>query len=121
LKVLAVDDNKEITDMLSVYFEAQGIDFSAINDGKEGLDAILTTDSNLILLDIAMPGFTGLDIINHLRKTNLTESKNIVVFTASSISDDLTENLKGAGVKGVLKKPLDIDELQNTVLKFNPD
>lgn len=94
MKVLAIDDNKETTDMLSLYFEAQGIVFSAINNCRQGLEAIRNEEANLVLLDIAMPDFSGLDIVNYLRKENLIESKNIVIFTASSISGDLLNDLK---------------------------
>ena len=47
MRVLAIDDNKEITDMLSLYFESQGIEFTAINEGIRGLEAIRNEDANL--------------------------------------------------------------------------
>ena len=66
MKVLAIDDNKEITDMLSLYFESQGIEFTAINEGMQGLEAIRNEDPNIILLDLAMPNFSGLDVVDYL-------------------------------------------------------
>ena len=106
--------------MLSLFLNAQGIEFTAINDGKQALEAIRNEDANLVLLDLAMPDFSGLDIVNHLRKEKLIESKNIVLFTASSMSDDLIEEMKNAGIKDILKKPVDIDELQYMIIKFRP-
>ena len=120
MKVLAVDDNKEITDMLTLYFEAQGIEFRAINDGRQGLEVIRTPDSNLVLLDLAMPGFSGVDIVNYLTKEHQIESKNIIIFTASSVSDDLFDELKNIGVKGVLKKPVDMNALEELITRFRP-
>lgn len=61
--MLAIDDNKEITDMLSLYFESQGIEFTAINEGIRGLEEIRNEDANLVLLDLAMPNFSGLDVV----------------------------------------------------------
>jgi DNA-binding response OmpR family regulator len=107
LKVLAIDDNKEITDMLSLYFETQGIEFTAVNDGKQGLEAIRNQDPNLVLLDLAMPNFSGIDIINYLKKEKLLESRKIVIFTASSVTDEVFEDLKKIGVKDILKKPVE--------------
>ena len=118
MKVLAVDDNKEITDMLSLYFESQGIQFCAINDGKQGLEAIRNHDSNLILLDLAMPNFSGVDVVDYLKKENLVESKNIVIFTASSVSNELFDDLKKIGVKDILKKPVDMNALEELVARF---
>ena len=120
MKVLAIDDNKEITDMLSLYFETQGIEFTAINDGRQGLEVIRTDDSNLVLLDLAMPGFSGVDIVDYLKKENQIESKNIVIFTASSVSNELFEDLKKTGVKGILKKPVDMNALEEMIARFRP-
>ena len=120
MKILAIDDNKEITDMLSLYFETQGIEFTAINDGKQGLEAIRNYDSNLVLLDLAMPNFSGVNIVDCLKKENLVESKNIVLFTASSVSNEPIEDLKKIGVKEILKKPVDMNALEELIARFKP-
>jgi DNA-binding response OmpR family regulator len=120
LKVLAIDDNKEITDMLSLYFETQGIEFTAVNDGKLGLEAIRDKYSNLVLLDLAMPNFSGVDVIDYLKKEKLIESKNIVLFTASSVSNELFEDLKKTGIKDILKKPVDMNQLEELIARFRP-
>ena len=91
--MLAIDDNKEITDMLSLYFESQGIEFTAINEGMLGLEAIRNEDPNIILLDLAMPNFSGLDVVDYLKKENLVESRNIIIFTASSVNNEVFDVL----------------------------
>jgi DNA-binding response OmpR family regulator len=116
--VLVVDDNKEITDMLSLYFETQGIELTAINDSRRGLEAIRNEDSDLVLLDLAMPDFSGIDIVDFLKKESLIESKNIVIFTASSVNNGLFDDLKKMGVKGILKKPVDMNALEELIARF---
>ena len=106
--------------MLSLYFESQGIEFTAINDGRGGLEAIQNEDSNLVLLDLAMPDFSGVDIVDYLKKENLVESKNIVLFTASVVSNELLEDLKKIGVKDILKKPVDMNALEELIARFRP-
>ena len=120
MKVLAIDDNKEITDMLLLYFESQGIEFTAINDGRQGLEVLRKEDSDLVLLDLAMPTFSGANIVDYLEKERLVESKNIVIFTASSVSNELFDNLKKLGVKDILKKPVDMNELEKLIVRFRP-
>ena len=120
MKVLVIDDNREITDMLALYFETQGIDFTAINDGEQGLQAIRKEDTDLVLLDLAMPNFSGVDVVDYLKKENLLESKNIIIFTASSVSPQLFDDLIKRGIKGILKKPVDMNELENLVNRFRP-
>ena len=61
MKLLAVDDNKDITEVLMVYCDSNSLDGTVVNVGIEGLD-IIRNNSNfdLILLDLAMPVFSGI-------------------------------------------------------------
>jgi CheY-like chemotaxis protein len=117
MKILVKDDNKEITEAISFYFDSIGISYVVTNDGKEGLQMIKERDDfDLVLLDIAMPDFTGLDILESLKKENLLSSRNVVFFTASSLNEP---ELLSQGVKGVIRKPISIDELYQAIQKFS--
>jgi CheY-like chemotaxis protein len=117
MNILVIDDNNEITEAMSFYFDSVGISSVIANDGREGLQMIKERDDfDLILLDIAMPEFTGLDIVHELKKDNLLSSKKIVFFTASSINE---EELLSQGVKGIIRKPISIDELKRAIEKFS--
>jgi DNA-binding response OmpR family regulator len=118
MKLLVVDDNEEITEVISYYCESQKIDCKIINDGKEGLDAIRKGDFNLILLDLAMPYFSGIDVINSLKTDGLLEEKNIAVFTASS-DHRLYDELKRSGIKEIFKKPCSVDDLTELINKYD--
>jgi two-component system, OmpR family, response regulator len=112
-----IDDNKEVTEAMRFYFDTVDISSVIANDGREGLQMIKErNDFNLILLDIAMPEFTGLDIIRELKKDNLLSSKNIVFFTASNINE---EELLSQGVKGIIRKPISIDALKQAIEEFS--
>ena len=65
-----------------------------------------------------MPEFSGMDIINSLKKDNLLEKKKIVVLTASSLNEEDTNALVGDGIKAVLKKPISIEELSTAMQQF---
>src|ERR1044072_9926090 len=104
--------------MLALYFETQGIEFNAINDGQEVLEAIRNKDTDLVLLDLAMPKFSGVDVVDYLKKENLLDSKNIIIFTASSVSRQLFDGLIKRGIKGILKKPVDMNELEDLVNRY---
>ena len=94
MKVLVIDDNSEITDMLSFYLEEADYECKVVNDGKEGLQAIKLDDFDLVLLDLAMPEFSGMDIINSLKADNLLEKKNVIILTASALHEEETEALE---------------------------
>jgi two-component system, OmpR family, response regulator len=119
MKVLVIDDNSEITDMLSFYLEESGYECKVVNDGREGLKAIRLDDFDLVLLDLAMPEFSGMDVINSLKSDNLQEKKNIIILTASSLHEEETEALVRDGIRSVLKKPISIEELTSVLQQFH--
>jgi two-component system, OmpR family, response regulator len=117
MKVLVIDDNHDITEVLSFYFEHENIDYELINNGKEGLKAIRERNFDLILLDMAMPGFSGIEVIRSLKKDGIFESRNIVIFTASS-DPKIREELGASGAKMIFKKPCSLDDLKALIEKY---
>src|SRR5207244_8887924 len=72
---------------------------------------ITTGQYDMVLLDLAMPEVSGTDIVDALYQSGKIGELNIVALTASSVSSEKEEELKKKGVNGVLKKPIDHDEL----------
>jgi DNA-binding response OmpR family regulator len=120
MKVLVIDDNKDLTEAIYDSLDSPDIECTMINDGKAGLDEILKERGkyNLILLDIAMPNFSGMDVLRTLKKEDLLKSENIIIFTASSITDRDIDDFVAAGAKGVLKKPVSLDDLTELIEKY---
>ena len=118
MKLLVIDDSKEITEMISFYLESQGISCRVVNDGKEGLELIRSNHFDIILLDLAMPEFTGYDVLTALRKENLLSGNNIFIFTASSVNDSAINDWLDMGARGILRKPVSIDDLAELVEKY---
>ena len=118
-RVLVIDDNTDITDMLSFYLERLGgYECKVLNDGREGLDAIRSEDFDVTILDLAMPEFSGVDVINSLKQDNLLGKKNIVVLTASTLDGKDAESFLQDGIRAILKKPISVDELTTVMQKF---
>jgi two-component system, OmpR family, response regulator len=119
IKVLVIDDNTDITDMLSFCLESLGdYECKVLNDGKQGLEAIRSEDHDIVILDLAMPEFSGIDVINSLKKDNLLVEKNVIVLTASTLDGQDSDNLLRDGIKAILKKPISVDELTTVMHKF---
>ena len=118
MKLLVVDDSKDITDVLMVYCESKGVECTVVNAGIDGLEVIRNNSNfDLILLDLAMPEFSGLDVIQTLKNENLLEQRNIVVFTASS-DPKVFEETERSGVKAIFKKPFSVDDLTALIDNF---
>jgi len=114
LKILIVDDNEQITKMLTTFLELKQHICTVANDGKEGLELI---KSDVILLDLAMPEFDGYAVINDLEDNNLLKDRKIIVFTASTITQEELDKLVDRGVKSYILKPIDIDTLLSKIIE----
>ncbi len=118
MKILCIDDNKEIVKLLNRILTVKGFDFLSTNNGKEGLNFIRKEDPDIVLLDISMPYFSGRDILNELKKEGPIGDYNIILFTASEITDSEVDALVKEGVKGCLRKPVLIEELLSSIKKL---
>jgi CheY-like chemotaxis protein len=119
MDILIIDDHQSITGMFSKYLTMKGHQVTVSNDSKEGLKSIFHQKFDFVLLDLNMPEFSGLDIINELEKKGKLRENNIVLFTASDISDTEITRLKTRGVKGALRKPVILEDLHNMILKLS--
>jgi DNA-binding response OmpR family regulator len=116
MKLLIIDDNQDITTMLSKFLVMKGFDCTVSNDGKAGMNLIKNGLFDRVILDLSMPDFGGLDIINELEKSNKLKDNKIIIFTASAISDDeVSELLNKDGIISLLKKPVQLNELLTAI------
>ena len=115
MKALLIDDNEQITEMLAQYLTLKGYDCTISNDGKNGLDHILSKNYDIILLDIAMPEFSGIDVIETLEKKGMLRELKIIVLTASSVTDEEMADLLERGVLVTMKKPVNLSRLLEVV------
>lgn len=118
LKILVVDDNEQITKMLSTFLELKEHQCTIANDGNEGLKQIKANNYDVILLDLAMPEFDGYSVIKNLEESDTLKDHKIIVFTASTITQEELENLVKRGVTAYLLKPIDIDLLHSKLVEI---
>jgi DNA-binding response OmpR family regulator len=111
LNVLIIDDNDQITKMISSFLDMSNHECTVVNDGKEGLELIKTNQYDSIILDLAMPEFDGYAILNTLAKEDPEQLPKIIILTASSISMETVKKFKDLGISSCLQKPVDIDQL----------
>ena len=117
LEILIIDDNEQITKMLTTFLELKNHKCTIANDGKEGLDIIKEKRHDVILLDLAMPEFDGYSVIKDLEESNSLKDHKIIVFTASTITQDELDQLVTRGVTSYLLKPIDIDILLSKLVE----
>ncbi len=111
MKICLIDDNLSISGMLSKMVRLYGHEAEVINDGQRGLSALENNSYDVVLLDIAMPEFSGIDIVDALKKSGKMKEHNIAVITASVVTDAEMNHLRELGVKEILLKPIAKKEL----------
>lgn len=94
--------------MLSRFLGLKGYHCSISNDGKNGLALINSNSFDVVLLDLAMPEFSGQDVIENLYQNGKIKNTKIIVFTASSLKEDEVKNLMDKGVYSILQKPIEL-------------
>lgn len=117
LNILIIDDNEQITKMLTTFLELKNHNCTITNDGRRGLSLIEEEKFDVVLLDLAMPEFDGYAVINALESKNLLKSSKIIVFTASTISQQELDKLVSRGVNSYILKPIDIDILLAKIIE----
>jgi len=117
LNILIIDDNEQITKMLTTFLELKNHKCTVANDGKQGLALIKENKHDVVLLDLAMPEFDGYAIIKALENKNMLKNNKIIVFTASTITQDELDQLVSRGVNSYILKPIDIDLLLSKIIE----
>ncbi len=117
-RILIIDDNQEATTMLSEFFKSNGFQTVVTNDPWEGLKRIQQERFDVILLDIVMPEFNGLQIVATLASEEILQDQNIFIYSAHFGHDNQIKNLlRRDGINGCLKKPMDLNEILETITK----
>lgn len=107
LKVLVVDDDKEIVDSIAIFLQADGYAVEKAYNGLQALDIIMSRPVQLLLLDIMMPEMDGIKTLLKVR-----EKKNIPVILISAKSEDADKILGlSAGADDYITKPFNPSEL----------
>ena len=116
MNILAIDDNEDILMLLKTVLTSKDHNFTQVMSGREGVKLIESQRFDAIILDLAMPEFSGLDVIESLKKSSKISYQNIILFTASSATDkEIDVMLETDGIKACIRKPVDINVLINKV------
>jgi len=106
--VLLIDDDHEMSAMLTELFKREAVELTVVDDGVKGLDAALNGDFELILLDVMLPGIDGMQLLQRLRQQHRDTA--VLMLTARGDDDDRVMGLE-LGADDYLPKPFNPREL----------
>ena len=109
MRVLLIDDHALFRIGLSELLQRRGIEVvAAVGDGAEGIQRVVDTQPDVVLLDMRMPQMTGLEVLGELKR--MQQSMPVVILTTSRDETDVIAALQG-GAQGYLLKDMEPDDL----------
>jgi DNA-binding response OmpR family regulator len=116
MKVLVIDDNKDVSELLSIFLKKKGYDNVIINDPRIALGHIKEEKYDVMVLDISMPEISGIDIIQTLEKEGILKDQKIIILSAVAFtSQQVNDLLEKDGIHTCLKKPIRLNELLTAI------
>ena len=111
-KILIVDDEVDICEMMSFTFDSHGFETIVAHDAAAAFELVKSDDPDLVVSDIRMPKGGGMKLLEDIKGHNKDKPK---VFLITGYSDNTKEEAIAAGAEDVLAKPIKLQELVDRV------
>ena len=116
-RILVVEDNEKNMKLFRDVLSATGYRTLEATNGGEAVEMATEHAPDLVLMDIQMPDFDGVEALRRLRADERTASLRVLAVTAQAMQGD-REHFLAAGFDGYLSKPVDVQELLGTVRRY---
>jgi two-component system cell cycle response regulator DivK len=116
-RILVIEDDQVSRELASEVLLANGFEVIGVRTGEEGLDCLTAPFPDLIVLDIQLPGISGLEIARRVRGDAATAHIPMVAVTAEAMPGD-EEKILAAGCTAYLAKPLRFSTLVDTIRRL---
>lgn len=110
-----MEDMQEISQIFSEILSTKNYDFDSISDGRAGLELVVNKTYDLILLDMCMPKYSGVDFLIDLKARRPTELSKVVIVSALEMSAFQEQELLNLGIRSILKKPISVQTLLSQI------
>lgn len=101
LKILLVDDETDLLELLGRRIETWGYELIEASDGKKAIEAVMTKDPDIVVLDYKLPDMDGVSVLKEIRKIN--SEIQVIMFTAHPDGDIITD-AKKEGISAFVPK-----------------
>jgi len=115
--ILIADDNLLNLELACDVLELEGFHVTLVDSGEESIISSQKSPPDLILMDLRMPGMSGLDALREIRKSAITRDIPVVVLTASVMSGE-EDRLLAEGFDGFMQKPISASTFADEVRAF---
>ena len=116
-RILVVEDSAVIRRLIEVCLRAADLEIVTRDDGNTGLKAVGSESPDLVVLDIGLPGMDGWEVLDRIRKDDLTKSIPVVVLTAHAEEESRRRANEG-GADAFVTTPFQPNDFRSTVLSL---
>jgi len=113
--ILVADDDAAIRSLLKDFLEEEGYQVTEATSGQEALESLREDKHDLVLLDVRLPGMTGLDVLKQLREK---EGEVPVILVTAFGSPNIAIQASSLGAYSYITKPFDLDDVLNNIQRF---
>jgi len=110
-KILIVEDDPDVAEMLTAYFRSQEYEVFTVNWGEDGVRSAVQVSPELVILDIRLPDIDGYEVATRLRRDRRTADIPIIFLTEKRDRSDKLQGLE-IGADDYITKPFDVQELR---------
>jgi len=114
-KILIVDDEEPIVQVVKDMLKPEGYEISEAYSGQECLDKLKKETPDLILLDFFMPGLSGREVLEKIRRDPKNKNIKVALMTAASFSAVGKKEFETLGIVDDIKKPFDQEDLKKRI------
>jgi DNA-binding response OmpR family regulator len=110
-RILVVDDEKDLLNLVSVIFKSEGFDVLSANSGEAALEILESENVDLILLDVMMPGMDGWTVVSEIKSRGLALGTPIAMLTVKSMTPAYFYSDEIEGITDYINKPFSKEQL----------
>lgn len=117
--ILVVEDNDDLQVLFRLVLESEGYQVAIANNGQDAIKLLEETHPQLVLMDIMMPGTSGIEVSRSIKQQQNYETLPILL--VSAVDRVKEQQLNYSQANGVLYKPFNLDDLLNKVEQLTSD
>lgn len=116
IKILIIEDDEFLSDMLANKLSREGSELKNASDGEKAIEALKNFTPHLILLDIILPGMSGFEVLEQIKKNDATKDIPVIILSNLGQKEDVKKGLDLGAKDFLIKANFTIDEI---ILKMN--
>ncbi len=117
-RVLIVDDEEDIRNSISYLIKRMGFESALARDGREAIRLLKNEKFDLVIMDIFMPGMSGIDCVKEIRKNPKTKNQKIVFLTVAQVVESGKEEMNKLKPADYILKPIELEDFEKRIKKI---